>query len=73
MVARREKHRLHLRGDSLFRVEAQRIYDNLTQLKNGESKAMWSPVGVCQGSLQAKAAAFPHLHAMTFGWLDSIV
>ncbi|RYP12916.1 hypothetical protein DL767_011050 [Monosporascus sp. MG133] len=60
MVARPEKHRLHLRGD--FEVT----------LKDGESQAMWSPVGVGQGSLQAKVAAFSPPHSMTFGWLDSV-
>jgi pimeloyl-ACP methyl ester carboxylesterase len=49
--------------DSVFRLDAQKIYDNLTQLKDGESKKMWSPIGVGQGSLQAKVAAFSHLHA----------
>ncbi|KAK0618509.1 Alpha/Beta hydrolase protein [Bombardia bombarda] len=58
--------------DSLFPLEAQRVYDNLTQLKDGETKIMWSPVGVGQGSLQAKVAAFSHLHATTFGWLDGV-
>ncbi|KAK4217473.1 2,6-dihydropseudooxynicotine hydrolase [Rhypophila decipiens] len=58
--------------DTLFRLEAQRIYDNLTQLKDGESKVMWNPKGVGQGSLQAKVAAFSHLHAMMFGWLDGV-
>ncbi|KAK3318104.1 Alpha/Beta hydrolase protein [Apodospora peruviana] len=58
--------------DTLFRLEAQRIYDNLTQLKEGESKVMWRPKGVGQGSLQAKVAAFSHLHAMMFGWLDGV-
>ena len=58
--------------DSVFRFDAQQIYDNLSQLKDGESKIMWSPVGVGQGSLQAKVAAFSHLHAMLFGWLDGV-
>ncbi|KAI1342718.1 alpha/beta hydrolase [Xylariaceae sp. FL0016] len=58
--------------DSVFRLDAQRIYDNLSGLKDGESKMMWSPVGVGQGSLQAKVAAFSHLHAKFFGWLDGV-
>lgn len=49
--------------DSVFPLHTQKIYDNLTQLKDGESKTMWSPIGVGQGSLQAKVAAFSHLHA----------
>ncbi|KUI71860.1 2,6-dihydropseudooxynicotine hydrolase [Cytospora mali] len=58
--------------DTLFPLEVQRIYNNLTQLKDGGTKIMWSPVGVGQGSLQAKVAAFSHLHAKTFGWLDGV-
>jgi len=58
--------------DSIFRLDAQRIYDSLSQLKDGESKIMWSPVGIGQGSLQAKVAAFSHLHCVVFGWLDKV-
>lgn len=58
--------------DSVFRLDAQKIYDSLTQLKDGELKVMWSPVGVGQGSLQAKVAAFSHLHAYLFRWLDCV-
>lgn len=58
--------------NTVFPLEAQRVYDNLTQLKDGQTKVMWRPVGVGQGSLQAKVAAFSHLHAKTFSWLDSV-
>jgi pimeloyl-ACP methyl ester carboxylesterase len=58
--------------DTVFAIDAQRIYDNLSQLKDGHSKTMWRPVGVGQGSLQAKVAAFSHMHATIFGWLDTI-
>ncbi|KAJ0124365.1 dihydropseudooxynicotine hydrolase [Diaporthe amygdali] len=58
--------------DTVFPLDAQRVYDNLTQLKDGQNKVMWRPVGVGQGSLQAKVAAFSHLHAKTFNWLDTV-
>lgn len=58
--------------DSVFPLEAQRVYDNLTALIDGQTRVMWRPVGVGQGSLQAKVAAFSHLHVKTFSWLDSV-
>ncbi|KAK9779219.1 putative 2,6-dihydropseudooxynicotine hydrolase [Seiridium cardinale] len=58
--------------DSVFRLDAQRIYDNLTQLKGGHTKIIWSPGCISDGSLQAKVAAFSHMHARFFGWLDGV-
>lgn len=58
--------------DSVFPLAAQRVYDSLTGLADGQTKVMWRPIGVGQGSLQAKVAAFSHLHAKTFSWLDSV-
>lgn len=56
--------------DSIYRVEAQRIFDELTQLKEGEAKELWDPLSPGRGSLQAKAAAITHFQAKTFSWLD---
>ncbi|KAF2136526.1 uncharacterized protein K452DRAFT_237336 [Aplosporella prunicola CBS 121167] len=57
-----------------FRPEtsACRIYDGLTQLKEGDEKSLWIPTGVGQGSLQAKVAATAHLHFKAFAWLDQV-
>ncbi|KAI1490020.1 alpha/beta-hydrolase [Biscogniauxia mediterranea] len=49
-----------------------RIYDGLTQLQDGQTKVLWTPKGIGQGSLQAKIAALSHLHAEVFHWLDSV-
>jgi pimeloyl-ACP methyl ester carboxylesterase len=59
-------------ADTVFAIDAQRIYDNLTKLEDGNTKIMWRPAGVGQGSLQAKVAAFSHLHVTIFGWLDTV-
>lgn len=59
--------------DSIYRLEVSRIYESLTQLKDGQTKVLWDPIGEGQGSMQAKVAALSHLHAVTFEWLDSVL
>lgn len=58
--------------DSIYEIEATRIYDSLTQLKEGRTKVFWDPVGTGQGSMQAKVAALSHLHSKVFEWLDDV-
>ncbi|KAI0202908.1 alpha/beta hydrolase [Astrocystis sublimbata] len=58
--------------DSVFRLDADRIYSSLSRLREGESKVMWSPATIGEGSLQAKVAAFSHLHGFFFNWLDGV-
>lgn len=58
--------------DSIYRLEVTRIYNSLTQLE-GQTKLLWDPIGVGQGSTQAKVAALAHLHAKVFDWLDSVL
>ncbi|KAI0414290.1 alpha/beta-hydrolase [Xylaria grammica] len=53
-------------------LETVRIYDGLTQLRDGEGKELWSPASVGQGSLQAKVAALSHLQAKVFSFLDEV-
>ncbi|KUI61342.1 2,6-dihydropseudooxynicotine hydrolase [Cytospora mali] len=59
--------------DSIYRLEVTRIYDSLTQHKDGHTKVLWDPIGVGQGSTQAKVAALSHLHATVFEWLDRVL
>ncbi|KAI1808964.1 alpha/beta hydrolase [Daldinia bambusicola] len=58
--------------DTFYGIESQRIFDELTQLKVGETKELWDPLSPGRGSLQAKAAAITHFQAKVFSWLDSI-
>ncbi|KAF2972796.1 hypothetical protein GQX73_g806 [Xylaria multiplex] len=52
--------------------QAPLIYNGLTQLEDGKGKLMWEPIGVGQGSMQAKVGAFSHLHNTIFGWLNGV-
>ncbi|KAJ3565665.1 hypothetical protein NPX13_g7422 [Xylaria arbuscula] len=58
--------------DSVFRLDSDRIYSSLSKLREGESKLMWNPTTIGEGSLQAKVAAFSHLHSFFFEWLDDV-
>lgn len=58
--------------ESIYRIEARRICESLTQLKDGKTKVHWSLVGKDQGALKAKVAAMSHLHAKVIEWLDSV-
>ncbi|KAH9908266.1 alpha/beta-hydrolase [Xylariomycetidae sp. FL2044] len=58
--------------DSIYKIEARRIYDELTSLQEGETKEFWDPPSPGQGSLQAKAAAITHFNAKTITWLDQV-
>lgn len=58
--------------DSIYQIEASRIYESLTQLKEGRTKVFWDPIGTGQGSMQAKVAALSHLHSRVFEWLDDV-
>ncbi|RYP41494.1 hypothetical protein DL767_000999 [Monosporascus sp. MG133] len=59
--------------DSIYApIGTDRIYDGLTQLQDGRTKTLWDPVGIGQGSLQAKIATLSHLHQEVFGWLDRV-
>ncbi|KAI1822642.1 alpha/beta-hydrolase [Xylaria intraflava] len=58
--------------DSIYRIDARRIFDELTQLEAGKTKEFWDPASPGLGSLQAKAAAITHFQAKTFTWLDKV-
>ncbi|KAI0434041.1 alpha/beta-hydrolase [Xylaria sp. FL1042] len=59
--------------DSIYLpVQTSLIYDGLTQLVSTKDKVLWEPIGIGQGSMQAKVGAFSHLHSALFNWLDGV-
>ncbi|KAI1416803.1 alpha/beta-hydrolase [Hypoxylon sp. FL1857] len=58
--------------DTLYPLETLRIYNGLTSLRDRVDKQLWEPIGLGQGSLQAKMAAISHYHVKLFGWLDQV-